>query len=181
MLKFLLISGSPRKGNTEFILDRIFKNIKSSEKEIVLLRKSKIEGCRGCLYCGKNNRCAIKDGMKEIYNKVRKAEILVIGTPNYFDSVSGLLKNFIDRTNPFYGDRDESGLKNKKIIFIVVGGGKIKNSKRVGETTLKYFSEAHEMKLIQTYYFQALEAGETENNPKAINDIDKIIKKINSL
>lgn len=176
-MKTLLISGSPRKSNTEFILNKIYKSIKG-KKELVLLRDKNIKHCAGCLYCDKHKKCAIQDDMQELYSKVVKADVIVIGTPNYFDNVPGLLKDFIDRTNPFY---ETDKLKGKKLIAIVVGGGSIKNSKKVGEHALKCFIEAHQLKSAGSYYFQALHLKEIENNPKSFDMINKIVKKINSI
>lgn len=176
-MKILLISGSPRKGNTEFILNKICKSIKG-EKELILLRNKNIKHCAGCLYCHEHKKCAIQDDMQEIYGKLQEADIIVLGTPNYYDNVSGLVKDFIDRQNPFY---KTNKIKGKKFITIVVGGGKIKNSKLVGKQALKNFSDLQELKSIGSYYFQALHLKEIENNPKSSDMINKIVSKINSI
>lgn len=177
IMKTLLISGSPRKGNTEFILNKIYKSI-MGKKELVLLRNKNIKHCAGCLYCDKHKKCAIRDDMQGIYGKLQKADIIVLGTPNYYDNVPGLLKDFIDRLNPFY---KTDKLKGKKLITIVVGGGAIKNSKMMGEQALKNFYDLQEFKLIGSYYFQALNLKEVENNPKSSGVINKIVEKINSI
>lgn len=174
-MKTLLISGSPRKGNTEFILNKVYKALKS-KKELVLLRNNNIKHCVGCLHCDEHKKCAIQDDMQEIYDKMLEADVIIIGTPNYFDNVPGLMKDFIDRTNPFY---ETDKLKGKKLITIVIGGGKIKNSKKVGEQALKYFSDGHQMETIGSYYFQALHLKDIKNNPKTKVAVDKIINKIN--
>lgn len=174
-MKTLMISGSPRKGNTEFILNKIYKEI-DGKKELVLLRNKKIEHCAGCLYCDEHKKCAIQDDMQGLYGKIQNADLIIIGTPNYFDNVSGLMKDFIDRTNPFY---ETDKLKGKKLITVVVGGGKIKNSKRVGEQALKYFSNSHQLKNIGKYYFQALHLKDIEANSKMASEVKKIISKIN--
>ncbi|MFA5080030.1 MAG: flavodoxin family protein [Candidatus Paceibacterota bacterium] len=174
MNNFLLISGSPRKGNTEFILNKIFDSIQG-EKELILLREKNIKHCTGCLSCLKLNKCVLMDDMTDIYDKIVKADFIIIGTPNYYDNVTGLLKDFIDRTNPFY---EIDKLKNKKIIAIVTGGGSIKNSKEFTGQTLKSFADAHNMKLIASYYFQALKNNEVECNDVALKQIEKIIRKL---
>jgi multimeric flavodoxin WrbA len=174
MKKYLFISGSPRKGNTEFILNKIYNSI-DSEKEIVLLRNENINQCAGCLYCDKHKKCIIKDDMQEVYEKMIKADIFIIGTPNYYDNVPGLLKNFIDRTNPFY---ETDKIKKKKLINIIVGGGSTKNSKRVEEHALKYFYDCHKLDLAGSFFFQALGPRDIEKNPKTAKEIEKIIKLI---
>lgn len=116
--------------------------------------------------------------MQELYIKMQEADLIVIGTPNYFDNVPGMVKDFIDRTNPFY---ETDKLKGKKLITIVVGGGKIKNSKKVGEQALKSFYDAHQMKLVGSYCFQGLHLKDVEKNPKTNDPIEKIVRKINSI
>ncbi|MDD5627326.1 MAG: flavodoxin family protein [Patescibacteria group bacterium] len=178
MPKFLLISGSPRYGNTEFILKKIFQGLKTKSKRLILLRIQKITHCKGCLACDKSNQCALHDDMDTLYKLMTWADIYVIGTPNYFDNVPGLLKNFIDRTNPFY---ETDVLAGKRIFSIVVGGGKIKNSQRVAGEALQYFASAHKIKTEKAYYFQALKNNEVKNSAEANKKIGKIIQKLNGL
>jgi multimeric flavodoxin WrbA len=177
MKKILFISGSPRKGNTEFILRKICDST-HGDKELILLRNKDIRRCSGCLYCDKHEQCAIQDDAPKINKKMLEADLIIIGTPNYFDNVPGLLKDFIDRTNPFY---ETDVLKGKKLITIVTGGGKIRNSKKVGEQALRSFYDAHHMKLVGGYYFKALHFRDIEKSQKANGAINKIIRKINSL
>jgi multimeric flavodoxin WrbA len=176
-MKTLFISGSPRSGNTEFILNKIYK-VTEGSKEFVLLRKLDIKHCVGCLHCEEHKKCAIHDDMQKLYGKIEKADLIVIGTPNYFDNVPGIMKDFIDRTNPLY---DTERLEGKKLIMIVTGGGKIKNSKRVTDQALKYFSNGYKLKTVGKYYFQALHKDEIRKNVKALSSIDAISKKINSI
>jgi len=161
MTRFLLISGSPRRGNTDFILRTIFESIRE-EKELILLRERNIKHCRGCLSCDKSNKCAIQDDMQELYGKLLKADVIIIGSPNYFDNVTGLLKDFIDRTNPFY---ETDLLKGKKLIAVVVGGGDTNNSRRVTDQALTYFADCHKLDFIGKYCFKALKPGEVEKDP----------------
>ncbi len=174
MTKFLLISGSPREGNIDFILKRIFESI-NGEKELIFLRDKNIKHCSGCLSCDKSNKCSIQDDMDEIYKKMIEADVFIIGSPNYFDNVTGLLKDFIDRTNPFH---ETDILKGKKIITIVVGGGDIVNSKRVTDQALTYFADCHNLDLVGSYCFQALNSTDIEQNPDSLKLIDEIIKNI---
>jgi len=108
-MKVLGICGSPRKGNTEWMLDTILKSfaVKGAETEIILLRKKNIKTCKGCLVCetgglDRRGECVIKDDMQEIFPRILDADCLVIGTPVYFEMLSGILKNFIDRTCPIW-------------------------------------------------------------------------------
>jgi multimeric flavodoxin WrbA len=104
-MKILLVSGSPRKGNTEWMLKKLSERLVENgvEVEMILLRKTDVKFCRGCLACeigGKDRKgiCKIKDDMNEIYPKLLEADCWVLGSPAYMELISGLLKNFLDRT-----------------------------------------------------------------------------------
>jgi multimeric flavodoxin WrbA len=103
------ISGSPRKGNTEWMVGRVLEGAREAgaQTELVLPRKLNIELCRGCLRCevGENNgrgACIIKDDMAPILGRMLAADAFVFGTPVYFYLLSALLKNFMDRTVPVW-------------------------------------------------------------------------------
>ena len=104
-MKVVAICGSHRKGNTEWMLKKLLERVQESggETELILLRKGNVKMCLGCLSCeegGKDRKgiCKIKDDMNVIYPKLLAADCLVFGTPAYFELVSGILKNCMDRT-----------------------------------------------------------------------------------
>ncbi|MDD5146277.1 MAG: NAD(P)H-dependent oxidoreductase [Candidatus Pacebacteria bacterium] len=174
MAKYLLISGSPRKGNTDFVLSRIFESIEG-EKELIFLRDKNIGHCIGCLSCHTKPQCAINDDMTEIRQKMLSADMIIIGTPNYFDNVSGLLKDFIDRTHPFY---KAALLKDKKLILIMVGGGKAEGSKEFLDVVMSGFVKYLGLDLMGSYCFQALYSNDLRQNPESNKQVEEIIKTI---
>jgi multimeric flavodoxin WrbA len=104
-MKVVAVCGSHRKGNTEWMLNKLMEKLKENgvEVELILLRKARVKMCLACLKCeegGKNRKgiCKIQDDMNAINPKLIEADCLVFGTPVYFDLLSGLLKNFLDRT-----------------------------------------------------------------------------------
>ena len=108
-MKVIGVCGSPRKGNTEWMLRRFLQELaaREIETELILLRKKEIKGCDGCLSCevggtARKGLCRIRDDMQELYQKLLEADGLVLGTPVYFELLSGLLKNFMDRTCPIW-------------------------------------------------------------------------------
>jgi multimeric flavodoxin WrbA len=91
-----------------------------AETEMLLLREMDIRMCRGCLTCdegGKNRKgiCIVIDDMAEIYPILLAADAIVLATPVYFEMLSGLLKNFLDRTCPIWPK-----LEGKKIAGLAV-------------------------------------------------------------
>ncbi len=104
-MKVIGICGSPRRGNTEWMLGKVMQEAARSgaKVETLLLRKMDVRMCRGCLACeegGKERKgaCKIRDDMAEVYPKLLAADAVVLATPGYFEMLSGLLKNFLDRT-----------------------------------------------------------------------------------
>jgi multimeric flavodoxin WrbA len=121
-MKILSICGSPRKGNSEAILNRLKQLFeeKGFDNELILLRQKNIERCDGCIeFCNKNLKCHKKDDMPKILEKMRKADVYVFITPNYFKMPSGIFKNFIDRCSILYTAQED--LSKKRAIVIAVG------------------------------------------------------------
>jgi multimeric flavodoxin WrbA len=121
-MKMLLICGSPRKGNTEWILQHLNSAAENRgiNSTLVLLRKQTIKSCMGCLSCeaGGDNRagiCKTKDAMQELYTYMLQSDIIVMGTPVYFGMLSGQLKTFMDRTCAIWPK-----LKGKKLAGVAV-------------------------------------------------------------
>ena len=76
-MKVVGICGSPRKGNTEWMLRKFLEGTAKAgaETDLILLRQKNIKGCDGCLTCevgGKERKglCRVLDDMEEIYPKL---------------------------------------------------------------------------------------------------------------
>ena len=119
MIHVLGINGSPRQGgNSEWALRELLAECEklNAQTEALLLSTSNIQMCAGCLTCEDQGTCPLNDDMKKINERLSKADVLVFSSPAYFDNVSGLMKNFMDRTNPIV-----EKLKGKKAAIIIVG------------------------------------------------------------
>lgn len=129
-MKILSICGSPRKGNSEAIINRFKKifNHKGIKNEIVLLREKNIQRCNGCVeYCNKQLKCRHKDDMNEIIQKMLEADGYVFVSPNYFAMPPGLFKDFIDKCSVLYTSyyfTKQPDLSKKKAIVVTVGTDK---------------------------------------------------------
>lgn len=118
--KVLILSSSPRKGgNSDLLCDRFASGAKESGNEVekIFLRDRTINFCHGCMACMKTGKCVQKDDMAEILDKMLAADVLVLGTPVYFYSMSAQLKVLIDRTVPKYTE-----IKDKKAYLIATAG-----------------------------------------------------------
>lgn len=108
-MRLLGICGSPRKGNSEWMLSTLLHAAAAAgaRTELVLLRKQRIEPCRGCLACEKRDAegrgaCIIEDDVRDILPELLAADIIVLATPGYMGLLSGLMKTFLDRTCPVW-------------------------------------------------------------------------------
>ena len=173
MSGYLLISASPRSGNTQFVLNEIYKKL-SGEKELISLKDKKIKHCRGCLSCHEKPECVIKDDMEGIRKKVLDSGVLIIGTPNYFGNVSGLMKDFIDRCHPFY---KKELLKDKKVFFVFIGGGEKEDTREYMKNSISGFLKYLKLDSIGFYTFKALKNDELRKN-NIESDIKRIVKEI---
>ncbi|MCK5413389.1 MAG: flavodoxin family protein [Candidatus Pacebacteria bacterium] len=108
------ISGSPRKQNTHYMLKTLLEAT-NQPFEIINLAKLKISSCNDCRSCHKDYKCIILDNMQEICEKLEKADLIILGSPTYFANVSGIMKNFFDRTLPFYFSKK---LADKKVVLL---------------------------------------------------------------
>jgi len=129
-MKVLGISGSPRvKSNTSDLIKVTLKEIEKEgiETEFITLAQKVIKPCNACMYCEKVSECSINDDdFAPIYEKILKAEGLIIGCPVYFGSATPELKALIDRTG--YIARKNGGLLKRKV------GAPIAVARRAGKT-----------------------------------------------
>ena len=174
-MNIIAICGSPRRGNTEFVLKRILTKAEElgSSVELILLREKRIEFCNGCLSCDSSSKCNIRDDMQIIYPKLESADLIIFGSPNYFHNVSGVMKNFIDRLLPFYY---ENKLKDKKIVTVMIGASgeadAIKKSMSCFEEAVNLLKAS----CVGDFYLAARKSQDIENNPDKIKKIDEFTK-----
>jgi len=173
-MKILIISGSPRKGNTEYVLSSLFNSIKE-EKSLVLLRNKTIKHCKGCGSCEETNECVLKDDMQEMYKELEGANTIIIGSPIYFSGITGLLKDFIDRTNLFYGT---TRLSNKKLIAVGVGEQSKEMNKKIIDYFFEEFVRTFKMNFLGSFIFRANLPNDLKNNSETKQEINKILKLI---
>jgi multimeric flavodoxin WrbA len=99
-MKVLGIVGSPRiKGNTESLVSHALKAINDEglETELIRLAGRDIRPCIACAVCNSEERCAIDDDFFPIYEKMKRADGIIVGSPVYLSSASGLIKSFLER------------------------------------------------------------------------------------
>ncbi len=166
-MKVLAISGSPRKGNTDSMLKQVLKGAaeNGAETELVRLADKKIEPCRAVCDCFEtDSECPLKDDMPKLIEKLVSADAIVFGSPDYFKNVSGIMKNFMDRTNGLCGT---GKLEEKQAATIAVGGQDLKNV-QFCENALAEFAKDHKMNVVGSVKASAEEAGEVAENKEVM-------------
>jgi multimeric flavodoxin WrbA len=175
-IKIIGVCGSPRRGNTEWMLGRLAAALKQggAEMEILLLRKMDVKMCRGCLACekgGKERRgdCVIKDDMASVYPKLLAADVVILATPGYMGLLSGLLKNFLDRTCAVW-----PRLEGKRLAGIAVA------EETTGQviSNLKYYAKLLKMPWAGSVFTFAKLPGDAAKKPGLERRLDRLARKI---
>jgi len=100
-LKVLGINASPRGSNSQTLrlVRAALDGAKEAgaETELVDLCKLDIEYCTACGVCFAKGRCIHEDDFDELYQKILGADGLVLGSPNYFHTVTAQMKTMVDR------------------------------------------------------------------------------------
>ena len=176
-MKVLAICGSPRKGNTEAMLKRVLDGAKSGGAliELIKLGERKIEPCNAVCDCFETGHaCPIEDEMQPLIAKMLSAGAIVLGSPDYFKNVSGIMKNFMDRTNGLCGKQRLAG---KKAAVVCVGGQNLKNV-QFCENALVEFIRDHKMNLAGSVKATAEKAGEVKESEEIMRQCFELGEKI---
>ena len=117
MAKTVIILGSRREGNGQYLANKIKNRLESKRiiSDIIIPGNQKIYICTGCMDCDTKGVCDFKDDMIDNIKKVENADTLIFITPTRWNLISGDLKIFMDRLNPLY---TKETLKNKNMIAI---------------------------------------------------------------
>jgi multimeric flavodoxin WrbA len=106
--RVLALNGSPRggAGATSKLLGPLLAGMRDAgaETELIRVRDLKLEPCIGCYSCWVQTpgRCIHLDGMESALEAWSRADLVVIGTPVYHGSMTGMMKTFLDRLLPRY-------------------------------------------------------------------------------
>ena len=104
-MKALFVNGSPRKNfNTIQLLQKAVEGAKAAgaETELVHIYDKPFKGCISCFACKvKNSKCnglcAYKDELHPLLEKAYEADVIVIGSPVYFNNATAGTRAFLER------------------------------------------------------------------------------------
>lgn len=103
-------NGSPRvHGNTRRALELVLDELKPAgiETEIAQVGGLDLHGCLSCFKCSqtRDGRChGWDDAMNPLIEKMFASDIIIIGSPTYFASMTAETKALIDRTGLVEGN-----------------------------------------------------------------------------
>jgi len=100
-MRVIGINASPRgkDSNTLRLVDAVLAGAKEegAEIEFVDLYKVRIEYCTACGTCYATGDCTLLDDFSDLFDRMMSAEGIVLGAPNYIDSVPAPMKALFDR------------------------------------------------------------------------------------
>ena len=140
----LAISGTYRKGGTiDRLIDRAIEGARAGDPRIeverVQLIDKRIEYCRNCMACKKDDpakpyaRCVIDDDMQSLYPLIDRADAYLFGTPVNMAHETAVMKTFLERVcwvfsrpsphwRPLKGCPEPRSSRKKKAGIIVSSG-----------------------------------------------------------
>ena len=166
--KIIAISGSHRDSNTDSVLRQMVKGCDQEgvQVKLIFLREIKFQQCCGWSDCYYENYCIVKDNLSPLFDEMDSADAFILATPVYFDNVSGIMKNFMDRTNPYCKPPRYNG---KKVALICVGGASKKSLTKCDEM-LRAFCFHHKLDVFGTFTAVADHEKEVLQNKIALNE-----------
>lgn len=178
--KVVVFDGGPREdgiSKTTYFTKQFCKGLESAgaDVEYIRLRDKKINPCIGCYTCWTKTpgKCIYNDDMAELLKKMREAQLIVFASPLYIFSVTGTMKNFLDRQIPnvkpylvpsdngttHHPDRYPELGKQGFVVFSAAGFPEIKNNYD-GLTSLFRMLDSHSsnMHMMGEFFIPAAEA-----------------------
>ena len=131
--KILFINGSEnRDGNTSRMAKQLLGNTQYDQLNLVDYRVDSL----GQHFEG--------DQFDVVLKAMQDADVIVLGTPVYWHTMSGSMKNVIDR---MYDIRDTANLQGKQLYFIIQGADPTPQSIESTEYIMTRFAKVYGLKL----------------------------------
>ena len=130
-MKALFINGSPNKnGNTATLASQVMTD---HDYETLNL-------CD--LVIGSYGQQLPGDGLDEVIEAMRSADVIVMGSPVYWHNICGAIRNVLDR---FYGHVETGELSGRKLAFVFQGAAPEKWMLEAGDYTMSRFAGLYGM------------------------------------
>lgn len=159
-------------------------DLKQDGDKLISLADKSINYCLGCSACMSelDNFCIMEDDdMQEVYNGMLEADKIIIASPIYMNHITGILKNVIDRLNPF---SCHGNLKGKKIYLITIGQMPEEENEEIANSISKYFESISEFMEFEFIFVRNLTSGDLEtvdDVSRAYENYEYIIEEMKSI
>lgn len=178
-MKVLAINGSARKdGNTALLLGRVLEELRKEgiETELVQLAGQVIEPCKACWACGGQGNCVHrKDSFREIFDKMKEADGILLGSPVYSANISANMQALLERA-AVVGDMNP-GLFTHKV------GAAVAAARRGGALNavdaMNHFFLNHEMIVVGSTYWNmgyGQLPGDVERDAEGLSNMENLGK-----
>lgn len=126
-MKTLIINGSPKKnGDTAALINELVRHLDGEVK--IISHRDNISPCIDCRFCWKKSGCAVQDDMQAVYRYLTDCDNVVIASPVWYSSLSGITLNIGSRLQMYFAARrfrnETIYRKPKKGLILLVGGNK---------------------------------------------------------
>ncbi len=184
----VLVGSSRAEGNTDLLVNKMIVIIEKNDLSVekIYLKDKKILPCKLCNKCREIGRpqCIQDDDFNRIIKKIQLAEAIIMSSPVYWRSVSGVMKLFMERCySQFDKDWKNSKIKGKHASLVVVSGDN--NTEKQCAPIIESFTgflNWNEISISGSVTASAVEKGEIINNAEALkNAEDEAVKLIDAI
>lgn len=152
-MKVLAINSSARKDrNTAILINTVLEELNKAgiETEMIQLAGNVIEPCKACWACGGQGNCVHrKDSFREVFEKMKEADGILLGSPVYSANVSANMQALLERA-AVVADMNPG-------LFTHKGGAAVAAVRRGGAMqavdTMNHFFLNHEMIVVGSTYW----------------------------
>ncbi|MBP7935481.1 MAG: flavodoxin family protein [Phycisphaerae bacterium] len=182
-MRILTVNGSPRPhGNTGVMLKRVSSVLVEAGHEVddLFLEAYDLRPCGACMACARerDGKChGRNDDGNAIIARTVAADVILLGSPVYFGSLTGQMKAYLDRVG--FVSRVSTQFLNRKI------GAAVVPARRAGQ--LLTFAELNMWFLINgmivpgsTYWNvgQGMKEGDVAGDAEAMTTLDELAKNL---
>lgn len=176
-MKVLAINSSARKdGNTAILINKVFEELQKDgiETELVQLSGQMLEPCKACFACGGQKNCIHrKDRFREVFDKLKEADGILLGSPVYSTNVSANMQAFLERA-AVVCDMNPGLLTHK-------AGAAVAAARRGGALqaidTMNHFFLNHEMYVVGSTYWNMAYGqmpGDVEKDKEGVENMENL-------
>ncbi len=183
MTNILIVNGSPRKGgNTDILTDTLLESAvkEGADAEKIRLASIRVKPCLECGGCDETGECIIEDDGKELFEKIAKADVLVVASPIFFYNITAITQAMVERSqacwvSKYLLKRGPWGGKRRKGIFVSVGATKGKMLFDGVIRVMKYYFDAVDADYAGAMLYRNVEAkGAIKANQEALEQMGRL-------